>query len=461
MTSPSKIRYFLPMLALIFTLTGCELARDSSEVSDMSPMEALPPTLAPLGSEDAPVVSEATAVPTVLSVQATATPAALEPSDSAASPSELVAPTAQPPSIPPEPAAENSETEAAPESSAPVAEAPESSQSIVVDATTPEELPEGGPIAANPPVSDTGVIPAANPGGAYIVQAGDTLFGISQRYGTSIENIVAANGLTSDVVQIGQSLTIPGDNDTYVAPPSNDYYAAPFDAPVAPGGPGGFHIVGPRDTLFNIAMRYGASVEAIAGANNIVYPYIIHEGQNLIIPGYEGGYPTLPPMNGYAPEPNYPQQPPADGYYQQPGQGYYPQQPPTEGYYQQPGQGYYPQQPPVDGFYQPDQGYQQPPTDDYYQQPGQGYYPQQPPVDGYNQQPDQGYSQPGQDEGYYPAPGYGAPVMPGAAGTHTVAAGETLYSIARHYGVPADVIAAANGLANPNQLFVGQVLFLP
>jgi LysM repeat protein len=74
-------------------------------------------------------------------------------------------------------------------------------------------------------------------------------------------------------------------------------------------------------------------------------------------------------------------------------------------------------------------------------------------VDGYYQQPDQSYVQPGQDGTYYPAPG--------GAGTHTVAAGETLYSIARRYGIPAEAIAGANGLGNPNQLFVGQVLYLP
>src|SRR5687768_9411509 len=129
MIGSCKTHYFLLMLTLIFILTGCELARDSSEVSDMSPMEALPPTLAPLGSEDTPLVSEATAVPTVLSVQATVTPSSLE--AGAAEANELMAPTAQPPSIPAAPVAENSNAEAvpAPESSAPVAEAPESSQS--------------------------------------------------------------------------------------------------------------------------------------------------------------------------------------------------------------------------------------------------------------------------------------------------------------------------------------------
>jgi LysM repeat protein len=458
MRSWPKLYYLLLALALISVLTGCELARDSSEVSDMSPVEALPPTLAPLGSEETILASEATPVPTVLGVQATATPAAAA-SGAETTPIELVAPPAQPveASGEVEPVAEDSAVAQAPaaEEIAPAAEAEVPSQSIVVDAAAPEELPEGGPIAANPPFSDTNpVIPAASSGGNYIVQAGDTLFSISQRYGTSVEAIVAANGLTSDLVQIGQTLNIPG-GDTYAVPGGDSGYA-PGPMPYAPGGPAGAYIVTPSDTLFSIAMRYGTSVEAIASANNIAYPYIIYEGQPLIIPGYDGampapgydpnqGYPQQPPTDGYY------QQPPVDGYYQQPGQGY-PQQPSQDGYYQQPGQGY--AQPPTDGYYQ------QPPVDGYYQQPGQGY-PQQPSQDGYYQQPGQGYPQPGQDGNAYPSPGYGVPMQPGGAGTHTVAAGETLYSIARRYGVSAEAIAAANGLSNPNQLFVGQVLYLP
>ncbi len=51
---------------------------------------------------------------------------------------------------------------------------------------------------------------------------------------------------------------------------------------------------------------------------------------------------------------------------------------------------------------------------------------------------------------------------PAASGTvHTVAQGETLYRIARTYGVtPAD-ISAANGMSNPNALRIGQRLTIP
>jgi len=45
--------------------------------------------------------------------------------------------------------------------------------------------------------------------------------------------------------------------------------------------------------------------------------------------------------------------------------------------------------------------------------------------------------------------------------THTVRAGETLSSIGLRYGVSANAIAAANGLANPNYIYVGQVLTIP
>ncbi|HEX4867619.1 MAG TPA: LysM peptidoglycan-binding domain-containing protein [Acidimicrobiales bacterium] len=51
---------------------------------------------------------------------------------------------------------------------------------------------------------------------------------------------------------------------------------------------------------------------------------------------------------------------------------------------------------------------------------------------------------------------------PAAGGTtHTVTAGQTLSSIAQRYGTTIGAIVAANGLANPNQVRVGQKLTIP
>ncbi|HID61554.1 MAG TPA: LysM peptidoglycan-binding domain-containing protein [Anaerolineae bacterium] len=44
---------------------------------------------------------------------------------------------------------------------------------------------------------------------------------------------------------------------------------------------------------------------------------------------------------------------------------------------------------------------------------------------------------------------------------HCVRYGETLSSIGRLYGVNPYAIARANGLANPNYIYVGQVLLIP
>jgi LysM repeat protein len=45
--------------------------------------------------------------------------------------------------------------------------------------------------------------------------------------------------------------------------------------------------------------------------------------------------------------------------------------------------------------------------------------------------------------------------------THVVRRGETLYSIARHYGVSVGAICAANSIANPRLIYAGQRLVIP
>jgi LysM repeat protein len=50
---------------------------------------------------------------------------------------------------------------------------------------------------------------------------------------------------------------------------------------------------------------------------------------------------------------------------------------------------------------------------------------------------------------------------PGEILEHTVAAGDLLSTIADTYGVTVDEIIAANGLADANQIVIGQVLIIP
>ena len=103
------------------------------------------------------------------------------------------------------------------------------------------------------PGPDTGTV-------SYTVKAGDTLWRIAQRYGTTVNAIKQANGLTSDALQIGQVLRIPVSQGSYVE-----------------------YTVRAGDTLWDLSRRYGTTVEAIMQANGLT-SNVLQIGQVLRIP---------------------------------------------------------------------------------------------------------------------------------------------------------------------------------
>ncbi len=111
----------------------------------------------------------------------------------------------------------------------------------------------------------------------HVVQAGETVYSISVRYGVSIDAIAAANNLSPYyTIYVGQTLTIPAEDGT-VPPPV---------ATVPPaGGCSTTHIVQPGENLFRIGLTYGYTVDELAAANpDIVNPNNIKVGQPICIP---------------------------------------------------------------------------------------------------------------------------------------------------------------------------------
>jgi LysM repeat protein len=115
--------------------------------------------------------------------------------------------------------------------------------------------------------------PGGTNGGAYVVRAGDTLYSIAARHGTTAQALANANGLANaNYIYVGQRLTIPGGS----APAANP----------SPGSGGmGSYTVRAGDTLASIAYRHGTTVAAIAAANGLSNPNYIYPGQTLRIPG--------------------------------------------------------------------------------------------------------------------------------------------------------------------------------
>ncbi len=112
----------------------------------------------------------------------------------------------------------------------------------------PTATPPGQFFPTSPPVV----------GGAcqHTVVAGDNLFRIALRYGSTVETIAAANGIANvSLIRVGQVLAIPNCTGGGQIPPAGG------------GGVGLPYTVRTGDTLFRIALTHNTSVEAIA-ANN-------------------------------------------------------------------------------------------------------------------------------------------------------------------------------------------------
>lgn len=140
---------------------------------------------------------------------------------------------------------------------------PESPELIVVNSDTL--------IAASPPVTITSKVLGAivgtldGEGGAeiahYVVEEGDTVASLTEKFGISTNTILWANGLSKNAtLKPGQELTL---------------------LPVS----GVLHAIRPNDTLGSIASLYKVKAQKIADTNNLGSADDIFAGDLLVIPG--------------------------------------------------------------------------------------------------------------------------------------------------------------------------------
>lgn len=106
------------------------------------------------------------------------------------------------------------------------------------------------------------VTPSAPQAGSYTVVSGDTMSGIAQAQGITLDSLIAANPQITDpnVILPGQTLTIPSAVASY-------------------------YTVVSGDNMSGIAAKYGIPVNAlIAGNPQIQNPNLIYAGQSINIP---------------------------------------------------------------------------------------------------------------------------------------------------------------------------------
>lgn len=100
----------------------------------------------------------------------------------------------------------------------------------------------------------------------YTVKSGDTLYKIASQYNTTVSNLMSLNNLKTSILSIGQVLQIPTSTPTQ---PSDETYLE--------------YIVKSGDNLYNIANKYGTTVQEIKNLNNLTNNNL-SIGQRLKIP---------------------------------------------------------------------------------------------------------------------------------------------------------------------------------
>lgn len=103
----------------------------------------------------------------------------------------------------------------------------------------------------------------------HVVQPGDTLLSLSYRYATTADRVAELNNLVNGTrLYVGQALTI-----------------AQGSAGASPVQRGRVHTVIDSDTLLSLARHYGVDARDISRVNALSSPAVLYPGQRLIIPG--------------------------------------------------------------------------------------------------------------------------------------------------------------------------------
>ena len=124
-------------------------------------------------------------------------------------------------------------------------------------------------------VRPTEPIPEATPTPAtYTVVSGDSLSVIAQRFNTTVTALRSANNLTSDVIRVGQTLTIPT-GVTSEAKVGNTPATSELSTIT--------HTIVSGDNLWTLAQRYGTTVDALRNTNNLKSD-VLQIGQRITIP---------------------------------------------------------------------------------------------------------------------------------------------------------------------------------
>jgi len=139
--------------------------------------------------------------------------------------------------------------------------------------TTNLRLPPGTFAAAEAALSSTPRDKWA-PRMIHTVRSGDSLYAIARKYGSSVSAIRQANALRGSLIRPGQNLIVPRFGTDFEVANRQPQRTAD----------GGVYVVKRNDTLWDIAQGFSVSVDSLCSVNGLSRRSVIRPGQRLNIP---------------------------------------------------------------------------------------------------------------------------------------------------------------------------------
>lgn len=117
-------------------------------------------------------------------------------------------------------------------------------------------------------------------GSEYTVRSGDTLSTIAARHNVTVSQLRSANGISGDIIRVGQTLKIPGNGASAAGRTTTATTSAS-----TPSASGATYTVRSGDTPGGIARQFNVDTAELMRVNGISDPRRIQVGQVLQIPG--------------------------------------------------------------------------------------------------------------------------------------------------------------------------------
>ena len=149
-----------------------------------------------------------------------------------------------------------------------------------------EEVTEEATEGVTPPA-----VPTSSVANEYVIQPGDTLFSIANRFGVSVTDLAEANDIVNPSrIFWGLTLQIPtgGDDDDDAADtggPTATEEATPTSAPDDDDATLETYTVRTGDNLYRISLRYGTTIARLVELNPVITnENVIFVGQEILVP---------------------------------------------------------------------------------------------------------------------------------------------------------------------------------